>query len=86
MKVEYIPEGTYSRCINFEIDEQGLLHDVRFTAGCPGNTVGVSTLAEGRDARTVASLLRGTPCRNRGTSCPDQLARAIEQALAADAE
>ncbi|MDE5662368.1 MAG: TIGR03905 family TSCPD domain-containing protein [Muribaculaceae bacterium] len=82
MNFEYIPKGTCSRRINFEIDESGCLRNVCFTGGCPGNTVGVASLAEGRDARQVACALKGTPCRDKGTSCPDQLAKAIEEALA----
>ncbi len=83
-KYEYTPCGTCSRRISFDIDDAGCLHNVRFDGGCPGNTRGVASLAEGRPAAIVASLLRGTPCRDRGTSCPDQLAQAIDSALAED--
>ncbi len=74
--------GVCSRSVSFDIDDEGKLHGVRFDGGCPGNTAGVAALAEGRDAATVADALRGTDCRGRGTSCPDQLARAIDAALA----
>ena len=60
-----------------------LSRNVKIQGGCPGNTVGVSLLTEGRDAREAANLLRGIPCGARGTSCPDQLARAIDAELAA---
>lgn len=83
MKCEHINRGTCSRCVTFEIDAEGLLHNVHFDGGCPGNTTGVSALAEARPARAIADLLRGTDCRGRGTSCPDQLAQAIDEALAA---
>lgn len=82
MKCEHINKGTCSRRVTFEIDANGLLHNVCFEGGCPGNTTGVAILCEGRRAAEVASMLRGTDCRGRGTSCPDQLARGIEEALA----
>lgn len=77
----YIPEGTCARQIDFDIDQNGLLRNVTFTQGCPGNTSGVAKLAEGRPASEVAAMLRGTDCRGRGTSCPDQYSKAILAAL-----
>jgi len=68
--------------IHFEIDDQELVHNVQFVGGCPGNTVGVATLAEGQNARLLIAKLKGIDCRGRGTSCPDQLAKALTQALA----
>lgn len=81
MKYRYIPTGVCSRAIEFEIDKDGLLHNVTFSGGCAGNTQGISALAEGRHAADVAKCLRGVDCKGRGTSCPDNLARAITQAL-----
>lgn len=81
MKYQYIPNGVCSRMIEFEIDEKGLLHNVTFTGGCSGNTGGVSALAEGRPAAEVMKTLSGIDCRGRGTSCPDNLSRAIRDAL-----
>ena len=75
-------QGVCSRGAEFDIDDQGLLRNVKIIGGCPGNTHGVSLLSEGRDAREIASMLKGTDCRGKGTSCPDQLARAIEADLA----
>lgn len=69
--------GVCSRSIDFEV-ENGILTAVKFNGGCPGNTVGVAKLAVGKNIDEVISLLKGVPCRN-GTSCPDQLARALEQ-------
>ncbi|MDE6853857.1 MAG: TIGR03905 family TSCPD domain-containing protein [Muribaculaceae bacterium] len=83
MHVSYPTTGTCSKNIEFDIDAEGRLRNIRFDGGCPGNTSGISRLAEGADARTVACMLGGTDCRGRGTSCPDQLAKAIEQALEA---
>ncbi|SET18309.1 TIGR03905 family TSCPD domain-containing protein [[Clostridium] aminophilum] len=72
--------GVCSRKITFEITD-GILHNVRFVGGCNGNTQGVSRLCEGMEAETVIERLRGVDCGGRGTSCPDQLARAVRSAL-----
>ena len=66
--------------IDIEI-EDGVLKDVEIFGGCPGNTKGVAKLAVGRPAQEVMELLRGMPCGGKGTSCPDQLSKAIEEAL-----
>lgn len=78
----YPNTGTCSRSVTFEISPDGILTDCSFAGGCPGNTAGVAKLVVGRPAAEVAALLKGTPCGHRGTSCPDQLARAIETELA----
>lgn len=80
MKHHYITSGTCSRAIDFEINE-GKLHDVHFTGGCNGNLNGLSRLVEGADALYIADKLEGTLCVNKCTSCPDQLSKAIRQAL-----
>lgn len=77
----YTPKGVCSMQIRFELDEQDVVHNVQFLGGCPGNTVGVATLAEGQNARLLIAKLKGIDCRGRGTSCPDQLAKALTQAL-----
>ena len=77
---EYAPQGVCSRKINFDIID-GTLHNVRFTGGCPGNLIAISKLVEGKDAKEVASLLEGNQCGMRGTSCADQLAKAIKSFL-----
>ena len=80
MHYEYEPEGVCSRKIIIETDdENNTIKSVRFVGGCPGNTVGVAKLCEGRTIDEVIELLKGTPCGFRGTSCPDQLARALEK-------
>lgn len=76
----YTPRFVCSRQINFSI-EDGKLHDVKFTSGCNGNLKAIGKLVEGQDAKYVAELLKGNDCDGRGTSCADQLARAIEAAL-----
>ena len=77
----YIPQGVCSHKIDFALDEQGRLHNVKFTGGCPGNLLAIGKLVEGADAKSIASLLRGNDCGRRGTSCADQLAIAIGAAL-----
>lgn len=73
----YLTSGTCSNAIEFEVDENNRMHSVKFIGGCRGNTQGVAKLCEGRDIDELAALLKGTVCRG-GTSCPDQLAKAIE--------
>ena len=77
---EYAPQGVCSRKINFDIID-GKLHNVRFTGGCPGNLIAISKLVDGNDAKEVATLLEGNQCGMRGTSCADQLAKAIKSFL-----
>lgn len=80
MKHTYKTKGTCSSQISFEI-EDGIIKNVVFTGGCNGNLKAISKLVEGRSATEVAETLRGNTCGPRSTSCADQLARAIEQAL-----
>ena len=77
---EYAPQGVCSRKINFDIID-GKLHNVRFTGGCPGNLIAISKLVEGKDAKEVFTLLDCNQCGMRGTSCADQLAKAIKSFL-----
>lgn len=79
MRKEYITSGTCSSQINIEIDDEGIIQSVEFVGGCPGNTAGISKLVKGMKAKDVANTLRGTQCGMRGTSCPDQLAKALDE-------
>ena len=72
----YKTAGTCSRAINYK-DENGIVTQCEFVGGCPGNTQGVAKLVIGRKVEDVIAFLKGIQCRN-GTSCPDQLARALE--------
>lgn len=81
MKIDYTPTGICAKKIEFEL-EDGKLHDVKFHGGCPGNLAAIPKLIEGQDAAHIAEILRGNLCGNRGTSCADQLAKAIDEALA----
>ena len=75
------PQRVCSKKIDFSIDEEGHLHDVKFLGGCPGNLPAIGKLVEGKDAKEIADILRGNPCGGRGTSCADQLSIAIDEAL-----
>lgn len=76
----YTPSGVCSRLMELDIRD-GIIEDIRVEAGCSGNLQGIVSLVKGRDAREVAGKLRGIRCGNKDTSCPDQLAAAIEAAL-----
>ncbi len=73
----YKTRGTCSTQIDLDIDENGVITACAFTNGCRGNTQGLAKMVIGRKAEEVKDLLRGVQCRN-GTSCPDQLSRALE--------
>lgn len=73
----FIPKGVCSSKIELEV-EGGILTKCRFTDGCDGNLEGLARLVVNRPVEEVIKLLEGIQCRN-GTSCPDQLARALKQ-------
>lgn len=78
--MEYRPQGVCSQKITFEVTD-GRVHDVRFLGGCSGNTQGLGRLIEGMDVNEAIKRLEGIHCGPRPTSCPDQLAQALKQAL-----
>ena len=80
MEYSYRPSGVCARAITFEL-EDGKLHNVRFLGGCPGNTLGIASLVEGMDAQEAAQRLSGIRCGYKPTSCPDQLAHALQEAI-----
>ncbi len=77
----FTPEKVCAHKIDFALDVEGRLHNVKFTGGCPGNLLAIGKLVEGADAKKIAALLRGNDCGGRGTSCADQLSLAVEEAL-----
>ena len=81
MDFTFYPHGTCSSQIDLQIDEEGILRDVQFTGGCHGNLQGIATLVRGMKAQEVADKLQGIRCGYKNTSCPDQLATALRQAL-----
>lgn len=77
----YATRGTCSRQIDLEL-EDGVIKYVKFHGGCNGNLKGIAQLTVGMKAEDVIQRTKGTTCGFRDTSCPDQLARALEAALA----
>lgn len=77
MEYRYKPEGVCSREMIFDI-EGDIVKSVKIVGGCAGNTVGISSLVKGMKIKEVIEKLKGIPCGYKGTSCPDQLARALE--------
>ncbi|MBO4291122.1 MAG: TIGR03905 family TSCPD domain-containing protein [Lachnospiraceae bacterium] len=78
--MRYTTQGTCSTAIDVEVKD-GIIESVRFIGGCNGNTQGVSALVKGMTAREAIDRLKGIKCGNRPTSCPDQLARALESMI-----
>ena len=79
MKTVFETSGTCSKAIMLDVDEQtGVINDVQFVGGCPGNTFGVATLVKGQKAADVINKLKGIRCGLKSTSCPDQLAQALQ--------
>lgn len=76
----YDTQGTCSRQIEIEL-EDGIIRSVRFEGGCHGNTQGISRLVQGMKATEAIERLEGIDCHGKGTSCPDQLARALRRML-----
>lgn len=79
-KFTYKTQGTCSKSIEIEL-EGDIVKSVRFEGGCHGNTQGIGLLTRGMQAADVIARLEGIDCKGRGTSCPDQLAKALRQAL-----
>ena len=80
MDYTYKTSGTCSRLIHFTL-EDGKVKNVSFEGGCNGNLQGISRLVVGMDAQEAIRRMRGIQCGFKSTSCPDQLATALEQAL-----
>ena len=75
--MKYRTKGTCSSAIDIELDN-GIIKSVHFTGGCNGNLQGISRLVEGMPAKEAISRLKGIKCGCKPTSCPDQLAVALE--------
>ena len=80
MTHQFHPRGVCSRKITFDL-EDGIVRNVRFEGGCNGNTQGLARLTEGMPARELVQRLGGIPGGLKDTSCPDQLAQAVTQAM-----
>lgn len=80
MTFTYTPHGVCSRQIVIDIDENtNTINSVSLTGGCNGNLQGIAALVKGKKPEEIISALKGIDCNFKGTSCPDQLARALEE-------
>lgn len=79
--ITYKTSGTCARVIEFDLDENNIIHNCKFHSGCNGNLKAISKLVEGKDAIQIANLLEGNTCGPRSTSCADQLSKALKQAI-----
>ncbi len=78
--IHYTPKGTCSRAIEVDV-EDGIVKGLRVVGGCNGNLKGISALVVGMKAEDVIDRLEGIKCGFKQTSCPDQIAQALKQAL-----
>lgn len=83
MHYSYKTNGTCSSMIDFDIVD-GKLHNITYTGGCNGNLKAIGSILEGADAKFAVERLSGIRCGFKDTSCGDQLARAIREAIAAN--
>ena len=79
--IQYETIGTCSKMIDVTADENDIIQQVFFLGGCHGNLQGITQLVRGQHIDDVISKLNGIRCGSKATSCPDQLARAIKEAL-----
>ena len=82
MEFSYKTRGVCSQYINFELND-GIVTNVQFLGGCNGNLKGIAALVEGMKAEDIIARVEGIKCGMKATSCPDQLAQALKEALKA---
>jgi uncharacterized protein (TIGR03905 family) len=82
MHYEYMTKGTCSRKIVFDMDSDETVHNIVFTGGCAGNLAAIPKILEGWKADDISGRLLGNDCNGKGTSCADQLAKAVIAAKA----
>ena len=80
MEFHFKPQGVCSKGIDIELDGD-IIKSVKFTGGCNGNTQGIASLVVDMDVHDAISRMEGITCGNKSTSCPDQLAKALRQAI-----
>lgn len=78
MRFEYIPKGTCSQKMIFDI-ENNIINNVEIIGGCPGNLMGISRIIKGMTLDEVIEDFKGVTCGRKPTSCPDQIAKALEE-------
>ena len=79
MTYTYKPTGVCSMQITIDINDDETINDIKFLGGCNGNLKGIAALSKGKTMDEVITSLKGIKCGMKGTSCPDQLAKALEQ-------
>lgn len=82
MTYSFRPQGVCSREMRVELDDRGIIQELQVAGGCSGNLQGIAALVRGMSAQEAAERLRGIRCGAKASSCPDQLARGLEQILA----
>ncbi|WWR15822.1 TIGR03905 family TSCPD domain-containing protein [Lachnospiraceae bacterium JLR.KK008] len=78
--MRYVPKGVCSKAIDIDVNN-GVIQSVSFSGGCNGNLQGISSLVQGMKIEEAISRLKGIKCGYKSTSCPDQLAQALESIL-----
>ena len=86
MTYSFRPSGVCSQEMRVELDDQGIIRDLKVVGGCSGNLQGISALVRGMSAQEAIERMKGIHCGAKSTSCPDQLARGLEQILAGKAQ
>ncbi|SCI19873.1 MULTISPECIES: TIGR03905 family TSCPD domain-containing protein [unclassified Romboutsia] len=81
MRFSFNPSGVCCKEMIFELDDNNKIVDVDFIGGCPGNLIGIKQLVMNQDASDVAKRLENITCGGKSTSCPDQLSKALKEAL-----
>ncbi len=82
MTYTFRPQGVCSKEMRVEVDGQGVIRKLEVLGGCSGNLQGISALVEGMKAEEAVRRLKGIRCGFKPTSCPDQLAKGLEKAMA----
>ena len=85
MTYTFRPRGVCSQQMQVEVDEQGVIRELQVLGGCSGNLQGIASLVKGMPAEEAIRRLKGIRCGFKPTSCPDQLAKALQEALNAEA-
>ncbi len=80
MTKTYYPKGTCSKQIDIEL-EDGVIKSIKFLGGCNGNLKGIAALCAGKKPEEIIPVIKGIRCGMKNTSCPDQLAHALEECL-----
>lgn len=81
MTYRFRPRGVCSQEMQVDVDDQGVIQELRVLGGCSGNLQGIASLVKGMPAREAIERLKGIRCGFKDTSCPDQFARNLEAAL-----